>query len=146
MRYNVLGPRLYVLGGWRHVKFDVRDQVLGFESKTDVLIQGPELGVGSTLDLSRDGRHQVFGNLTGLYSRYKHSYSDNQGFSERRSFRSWGLDMNVGYQYWFSPAVNVSARYRIFAFNFQNNIFGTGIGYGDMAVFHGPEIGMSFVF
>jgi hypothetical protein len=146
-RYNLVGPKLYLLGGWRHVKFSVDDRVGAFSSTTDVTVSGPELGVGSTLDLSTDGRHQLFGNFIGLYTRYKHDYRDNAGFTERRSFPAWAMDMNVGYQFWLTHSINFSARYRIFNFYYEGTVGGpNGVKYKDLAVFHGPEIGASFAF
>jgi hypothetical protein len=146
-RYLLLGPRLYVVAGWRHVKFNAEDRVQAFRSTTNVTISGPELGLGSTFDLSRDGRHQVFGNFTGLYATYKHNYGDNAGFTEQRQFPAWGLDMNVGYQFWLTHSINFSARYRIFTFYYEGAVGGpNGEKYKDMAVFHGPEFGASFAF
>ena len=146
-RYNLVGPKLYLLGGWRHVKFSVKDRVVAFNSTTDVTVSGPEFGVGSTIDLSRDGRHQLFGNFIGLYSRYEHNYRDNAGFTEQRSFPAWGMDMNVGYQFWLTHSINLSARYRIFNFYYEGTVGGpNGTKYRDLAVFHGPEIGASIAF
>jgi hypothetical protein len=143
-RYNLMGARLSLLGGWRRVKFTIEDKVGVFASTTDVSVAGPELGLGSTQDLTRDGRHQVFGNFVALYSRYHHDYRDNFGFVENRSFRSWGLDMNLGYQFWFTPSSSFSARYRMFTFEYEGT-FGN-MRYKDLAVFHGPEIGLSLAF
>ena len=143
-RYNLLGPKLYLLGGWRRVKFSIDDNVDVFSSTTDVSVSGPELGVGSTNDLSRDARHQVFGNFILLFSRYRHDYRDNFGFTENRSFRALGLDLNLGYQFWVTPAFNLSARYRMFNFYYEGTV--GGMTYKDLAVFHGPEIGASIAF
>ncbi|HKU48139.1 MAG TPA: hypothetical protein VJQ58_14740 [Burkholderiales bacterium] len=144
VRYNLLGARLYVLGGWRHVKFTVDDRIGAFVAHTDVTVSGPEFGFGSTQDLTRDGRHQVFGNFVALYSRYQHDYRDNAGFVENHSFRSWGLDLNLGYQFWITPSFNFSARYRMFTFEYKQALGSSG--YKDSAIFYGPEIGLSLAF
>jgi hypothetical protein len=146
VRYNVIGAKFYLLGGLRYVSFDLKESwdPFPFKSTTNAKVIGPELGFGASVYLTQDNKHQIFSNLVVLFGSYTHDYSDTTRFTESRSFFAPGIDLNIGYQYWVTPKINVSARYRTFTFYYEGK--NNNRTYSDLVVFHGPEFGVSFLF
>jgi len=150
LRYSFANG-INVSAGGRYVKFvsDVSAQTvyLGpdtgarFSNHAENTILLGEIAVGFVHEVSQDGRHRVFGNLIGAFGSIKNKFQDSLGTNQSSSSPTVGMDVNVGYEYWFTPYTNIGLRYRSFVLAANNDY--------DLVKFfsiHGPEFFMGVMF
>jgi len=147
-RYTLHGSKFYLLAGFRYIDFELESKFGSYRETSKVDVKGAELGFGFSQEITKDGRHQAFGNLLGLLAISSLDYKDTAGGNESTSGFTPGVDVNVGYQFWITPSINVNARYRVFVYSYENEATFAGVTstFRDIALFHGPEFGASFSF
>jgi hypothetical protein len=134
-RYNVPDVNVFLFGGGRYIKWEETDKALGEKNELDSTSWAIEAGAGAWADLSEDGRHRLFGNLILglLFSDWDWDstyFEDESGDETELSF-----DTNFGYQFNISDNVGLSARYRAFILNQENDF-----GQEKLQIFHGFEL------
>jgi len=148
IRYRFDNSGLSLFGGFRYIRQRVRTTLDApgfvffntgtprFDNKTSFYLA--EIGAGYAHPLSADGAHSLFGNLVvGLgKSRATTNSINDQPFN----LFVVTFDANAGYNWQFANCCALQARYRAFVFPAGNRTF------KDLAVQHGPEIGLTFRF
>jgi len=133
--------------GGRYIKFDsdVTAETFSssgrFSSHAENTIMLGEIAVGFIHELSQNGRHRMFGNVTGAFGTLKNKFTDSIGTNESSTNPTAGIDINVGYEYWFLPYANMGLRYRSFVLASTNDFDLT-----KFASIHGPEFFMGITF
>lgn len=152
LRYHFPQAGVFIAGGARYVKVNIDDKfstVFGtYKRKTEIKLILGEIATGLHRDLSEDGLHRGFGNLTVLAGHSDSTFKENRSIapgnpnfnSSDKSF-IYGADINAGYQFWFLPNGNVSLRYRMFVLLGENDF-----GLLKTTTVHGPEASIGFVF
>jgi hypothetical protein len=148
VRYRVEGTGISLFGGFRYIRQRVRTTLDApgfiffntgtplFDNKINFYLA--ELGGGYSHPLSAGGEHSLFGNLViGLGK--SRSTTNNINDVPFNLFVVT-FDANAGYNWQFASCCAVQARYRAFVFPAGNRTF------KDLAVQHGPEVGLTFRF
>ena len=150
-RYRLDGTNVSLFGGFRHIYQSAKGELLDPEffiadTGTTVQIQRikfylAEFGAGFSAPIDRSGQHSFFGNgIIGVG--FLRDRIVNRVETGRRDFTLFAItfDVNAGYNWQFAACCALQARYRAFVFPAGNKTF------KDLAVQHGPEIGLTFRF
>ena len=142
-RYAFPGTGINVHAGGRYVEFISKfDTDSGnFSNRDETELWLGEVGVGLVRDISEDGHHRMFANLTGVVGNGENDFKDSQGFQSSDSDVGVGADINVGYQWWITSWANVGLRYRSFVITTQNDF-----DLNKFVSIHGPEASIGIVF
>jgi hypothetical protein len=148
IRYRLEGTGVSLFGGFRYISQRVRTTLDApgfvffntgsplFDNKIDFYLA--ELGGGYAHPLTPSGEHSLFGNLVvGLgKSRATTNAINDVPFN----LFVVTFDANAGYNWQFASCCALQARYRAFVFPAGNRTF------KDLAVQHGPELGLTVRF
>jgi hypothetical protein len=148
IRYRLEGTGVSLFGGFRWIRQRVRTTLDApgfiffntgtplFDNKINFYLA--EFGAGYAHAISPGGEHSLFGNLVvGLgKSRATTNAINDVPFN----LFVVTFDVNAGYNWQFASCCAVQARYRAFVFPAGNKTF------KDLAVQHGPELGVTFRF
>ncbi len=148
LRYRIEGTGVSLFGGFRYIRQRVRTTLDApgfiffntgtplFDNKINFYLA--ELGGGYSHPLTPRGEHSLFGNLVvGLgKSRSTTNAINDVPFN----LFAVTFDANAGYNWQFANCCAFQARYRAFVFPAGNRTF------KDLAVQHGPEVGLTFRF
>jgi hypothetical protein len=147
-RYRLEGTGVSLFGGFRWIRQRVRttldapNQIFFgtgtplFDNKINFYLG--EVGAGYAHRLTADGAHSLFGNLVvGLG---KSVATNNNINNTPFNLFVVTFDVNAGYNWQFADCCAMQARYRAFVFQAGNKTF------KDLAVQHGPELGVTFRF
>ena len=142
-RYVFPGTGINIHAGGRFVEFitEFETDSGSFDNRDETDLWLGELGVGLVRDISEDGHHRLFANLTGVIGQEDNDFEDSQGFRSSDTDLLVGADINVGYQWWITTWANVGLRYRSFVITTQNDF--------DLDKFvsiHGPEASIGLMF
>lgn len=148
LRYRLEGTGVSLFGGFRYIRQHVRTTLDApgfiffntgtplFDNKIDFYLA--ELGGGYAHPLTPSGEHSLFGNLVvGLG---KSRATTNSINDVPFNLFVVTFDANAGYNWQFANCCALQARYRAFVFPAGNRTF------KDLAVQHGPEIGLTVRF
>lgn len=143
LRYVFPGTGINIHAGGRFVRFITEFEADSgtFDNRDETELWLGEVGVGLVREISEDGHHRLFANLTGVLGNGDNDFKDSQGFRSSDSDLSVGADINVGYQWWVTTWANVGLRYRSFVLTTENDF--------DLDKFvsiHGPEASIGLVF
>ena len=147
-RYTIPGTGLSFFLGPRYVRWNREHNVKAwgwgdYRTKGKSNIWVGEVGASYVSAIGESGKHRIFGNLTlGIaYTDWDWRSNDPSERAESGHDTQPLVDANLGYEYLFTKSWSASLRYRIFALREENDL-----GLKRWAVFHGPEIGLSFRF
>jgi hypothetical protein len=150
LRYTLPDSGISLYTGLRYVRFDVEGSDLrelsnpsgayDYEDESNGVFF--EAGVGFTGELSEDGRHRLFANLTLMVGAIAWDYSETglaqSSLADDDDVDGYaGVDTNVGYQWTFYAGCDLSVRYRLFVL---------GVGPTDTEIIHGPELTLGLAF
>jgi len=141
-----------IAGGIRYVRISLDDSFdtpFGrYLRQSEVDMWLGEIGVGASTDFSEDGLHRGFGNIVvvagsidGTFTENRSIAPGNSNFNSSFSDFVYGVDGNLGYQFWFLPNANVALRYRAFILLAENDF-----GLLKTTTVHGPEASIGVVF
>jgi len=148
VRYRLEGTGVSLFGGFRHIRQRVRTTLdqpgfIFFNTGTPLLDNKinfylAELGGGYSHPLTPGGKHSLFGNLVvGLG---KSRATTNSINDVPFNLFVVTFDVNAGYNWQFASCCAVQTRYRAFVFPAGSKTF------KDLAVQHGPEVGLTLRF
>jgi len=153
VRYAIPETSFSLFGGLRYVTFDQdekgtepmegRNDVYRGEGDTDIWLA--ELGMGMTANITENGRHRFFSNVTFGLAFSDSEWSDNAGGDSSADDTEPSLDFNAGYQANINERIAFSARYRVFVLRSSTEI-SDNVEQDKMVVMHGPEIGVTVRF
>lgn len=111
-----------------------------FTATLDSEVYLAEAGFGVSAGISSDGRHRLFGNITGMLG-HQDLDSSILGVQTSNNGIVLGFDTNAGYGFSLTENITFSARYRLFVLSDPDIDFKSATG-----VVHGPEVNLSFAF
>lgn len=148
VRYRLENTGVSLFGGFRWIRQRVRTTLDGnnqiffstgtplFDNRINFYLA--EFGAGYAHRLTPSGEHSLFGNL--VVGVGKSRATDNSINNAPFNLFVVTFDANAGYNWQFADCCAVQARYRAFVFQAGNKTF------KDLAVQHGPEVGLTFRF
>jgi len=74
-----------------------------------------EVGLGTSVPVSENGRHSLFANVIGGYGRFEDTLSNSGMVTSSSSENGHTIDLNFGYQYTINQTASFSLRYRDWA-------------------------------
>ena len=143
LRYRIPETQLIVFGGPRYVSFDQSFEFSSFDVDQKSKIWVIEAGIGAFANLTDNGRHRFFGNLTiGAAFEAFESKSEQEGvFVGKENQTTASVDLNLGYEYLLADWVDLNVRYRMFTIFTEDDFV-----QDDLTTIHGPELGLAFRF
>ena len=157
VRYNFPDRLFSIFYGARYLEFDQTNTIDSstaffaprYEAVTKSELWVAEVGVGGVTDISEDSHHRLFGYVTIGVAFIDFEFSgfeqgDIFGFlmeEEEGSSTEIAYDLNLGYQWNFSPHVSFSARLRGFIITDENDA-----GQGAFNSIIGPDLALTFRF
>jgi hypothetical protein len=141
IRRNIPGKSVSLFFGARYINFEEIGAAGDFQVETvsDMIIA--EFGVGIVTDLTENGRHRVFANLIPGIANVSWDYEDSEDVVESDSSMQPTLDVNFGFQFGLNDRAALSARYRGFFVQEENDY-----EQSRLVTIHGPELALSFGF
>ena len=148
VRYRLENTGVSLFGGFRWIRQRVRTTLDGanqiffstgtplFDNRINFYLA--EIGAGYAHPLSAGGEHSLFGNL--VVGVGKSRATTNSTNDVPFNLFVVTFDANAGYNWQFANCCALQARYRAFVFQAGNRTF------KDLAVQHGPEVGLTFRF
>lgn len=144
-RYNFPGRNFSFFVGPRYVKFDQTLDSPDFISEIKTKIYLLEFGLGTHADVTKDGRHKVFGNFALGLGRQEWDYADSDASTSSGSYFAPSVDFNTGYQYAIGESASVSLRYRLMAILSKPEV-APGREQTKLDTIHGPELSITIGF
>lgn len=147
VRYTIPDTYFSLYSGPRYITWDqnTENPALNYSTETETTIWAAELGLGTAVPVTKNGRHMFFGNFTFGLTFQDWNWKDSDGETDSDDDISPVVDFNAGYQFTLNELLSFSARYRLFTYMQATEVTDNEIK-SKLVTILGPEITLSLTF